>query len=107
MPAKQNIENITRYAGRLSAMGTESRLRIMQLLLAALSSFHCAFFSWRGGRDFSPMRAILWAPSGRPEMKRGKTNEAWLALQTKHQSDADQSLAKWNLLGKRISSVPA
>jgi hypothetical protein len=63
------------------------------------------FLAWRS--RFSPMRSILWAPSGRPEMKRGKTNEAWLALQTKHQSDADQSLAKWNLLGKRISSVPA
>ncbi len=35
MPAKQNIENITRYADMLSAMGTESRLRIMQLLLSA------------------------------------------------------------------------
>jgi ArsR family transcriptional regulator len=35
MPAKQNIENITRYADMLSAMGTEPRLRIMQLLLSA------------------------------------------------------------------------
>jgi len=35
MPEKQNIEKITRYADMLSAMGTEPRLRIMQLLLAA------------------------------------------------------------------------
>ena len=35
MPAKQNSENITRYADMFSAMGTESRLRIMQLLLSA------------------------------------------------------------------------
>jgi ArsR family transcriptional regulator, arsenate/arsenite/antimonite-responsive transcriptional repressor len=35
MPEKQKIENITRYADMLSAMGTESRLRIMQLLLSA------------------------------------------------------------------------
>ena len=35
MPEKQNIEKITRYADMLSAMGTESRLRIMQLLLSA------------------------------------------------------------------------
>jgi ArsR family transcriptional regulator len=35
MPKKQNLEQITRYAEMLSAMGTESRLRIMQLLLSA------------------------------------------------------------------------
>ena len=35
MREKQNIEKVTRYADMLSAMGTESRLRIMQLLLSA------------------------------------------------------------------------
>ena len=35
MNKKQNLEVITRYADMLSAMGTESRLRIMQLLLSA------------------------------------------------------------------------
>jgi ArsR family transcriptional regulator len=35
MPAKENLEQITTYADMLSAMGTESRLRIMQLLLSA------------------------------------------------------------------------
>ncbi len=35
MPEKQNIEKITRYADMFSAMGTESRLRIMQFLLSA------------------------------------------------------------------------
>ena len=35
MPAKQNSEQIIRYADMLSAMGTEPRLRIMQLLLSA------------------------------------------------------------------------
>ena len=35
MPGKQNLEQITRYADMFSAMGTESRLRIMQLLLSA------------------------------------------------------------------------
>jgi ArsR family transcriptional regulator len=35
MPKKQHLEQITRYAEMLSAMGTESRLRIMQLLLSA------------------------------------------------------------------------
>ena len=35
MPKKQNLEQVTRYADMLSAMGTEPRLRIMQLLLAA------------------------------------------------------------------------
>jgi ArsR family transcriptional regulator len=35
MLKKQNLEQITRYADMLSAMGTESRLRIMQLLLSA------------------------------------------------------------------------
>jgi DNA-binding transcriptional ArsR family regulator len=32
---KQDAETITRYADMLSAMGTEPRLRIMQLLLSA------------------------------------------------------------------------
>jgi ArsR family transcriptional regulator len=32
---KQNLEQVTRYADMLSAMGTEPRLRIMQLLLSA------------------------------------------------------------------------
>jgi len=32
---KQNSEEVTRYADMLSAMGTEPRLRIMQLLLSA------------------------------------------------------------------------
>ena len=32
---KQNLEQIIRYADMFSAMGTESRLRIMQLLLSA------------------------------------------------------------------------
>jgi ArsR family transcriptional regulator len=35
MREKQNIERITRYADMFSAMGTESRLRILQLLLSA------------------------------------------------------------------------
>ena len=35
MPKKQHLEQVTRYADMLSAMGTEPRLRIMQLLLAA------------------------------------------------------------------------
>jgi len=35
MREKQNPEQITRYADMFSAMGTESRLRIMQLLLSA------------------------------------------------------------------------
>ena len=35
MPKKQTTEQINRYADMLSAMGTESRLRIMQLLLSA------------------------------------------------------------------------
>jgi DNA-binding transcriptional ArsR family regulator len=35
MPAKQNSEQITRFADMLSAMGTEPRLRIMRLLLSA------------------------------------------------------------------------
>jgi ArsR family transcriptional regulator, arsenate/arsenite/antimonite-responsive transcriptional repressor len=35
MAKKQNLEQITRYADMLSAMGTEPRLRIMRLLLAA------------------------------------------------------------------------
>ena len=35
MSKKPNLEQITRYADMLSAMGTEPRLRIMQLLLSA------------------------------------------------------------------------
>ena len=35
MPRKQNHEQVTRYADMFSAMGTEPRLRIMQLLLSA------------------------------------------------------------------------
>ena len=35
MPKRQNLEGIARFADMLSAMGTESRLRIMQLLLSA------------------------------------------------------------------------
>jgi ArsR family transcriptional regulator len=38
MPAastKKNIEHVAKYADMLSAMGTEPRLRIMQLLLSA------------------------------------------------------------------------
>jgi ArsR family transcriptional regulator, arsenate/arsenite/antimonite-responsive transcriptional repressor len=35
MPAKQNHEHVARYADMFSAMGTEARLRIMQLLLSA------------------------------------------------------------------------
>src|ERR1700687_4636239 len=35
MRKKQNLEEVTHYADMLSAMGTESRLRIMQLLLSA------------------------------------------------------------------------
>ena len=35
MLKKQHLEQITRYADMFSAMGTESRLRIMQLLLSA------------------------------------------------------------------------
>ena len=35
MRKKQNREQIARYADMFSAMGTESRLRIMQLLLSA------------------------------------------------------------------------
>ena len=35
MPKKQNLEEITRFADMFAAMGTESRLRIMQLLLSA------------------------------------------------------------------------
>jgi len=33
--AKNNIEHVARYADMFSAMGTEARLRIMQLLLSA------------------------------------------------------------------------
>ena len=32
---KENLEQVTRYADMFAAMGTESRLRIMQLLLSA------------------------------------------------------------------------
>jgi hypothetical protein len=35
VPKKQDPEKIIRYADMLSAMGTEPRLRIMQLLLSA------------------------------------------------------------------------
>jgi ArsR family transcriptional regulator len=35
MPKKENLKQVVRYADMLSAMGTESRLRIMQLLLSA------------------------------------------------------------------------
>ena len=35
MARKHNIEQVARYADMLSAMGTEPRLRIMQLLLSA------------------------------------------------------------------------
>lgn len=35
MTAKKNTEQVTKYADMLSAMGTEPRLRIMQLLLSA------------------------------------------------------------------------
>jgi DNA-binding transcriptional ArsR family regulator len=35
MSKKPNLEQITRYADMLSAMGTEPRLRIMRLLLSA------------------------------------------------------------------------
>jgi len=35
MAKKQNLEQIARYADMLSAMGTEPRLRIMQLLLSS------------------------------------------------------------------------
>ena len=35
MLKKQNLEQIIRYADMFSAMGTEARLRIMQLLLSA------------------------------------------------------------------------
>jgi DNA-binding transcriptional ArsR family regulator len=35
MARKQNLEQIARFADMLSAMGTEPRLRIMQLLLSA------------------------------------------------------------------------
>ena len=33
--AKKSLEQVTRYADMFSAMGTEARLRIMQLLLSA------------------------------------------------------------------------
>jgi ArsR family transcriptional regulator, arsenate/arsenite/antimonite-responsive transcriptional repressor len=35
MPKKENLEQVVRYADMLSAIGTEPRLRIMQLLLSA------------------------------------------------------------------------
>ena len=35
MPKKQHLEEVARFADMFSAMGTESRLRIMQLLLSA------------------------------------------------------------------------
>ena len=34
-PIKKNLEQVARYADMFSAMGTEPRLRIMQLLLSA------------------------------------------------------------------------
>jgi DNA-binding transcriptional ArsR family regulator len=34
-PSKKNSKQVAKYADRLSAMGTEPRLRIMQLLLSA------------------------------------------------------------------------
>lgn len=34
-PAKKDTEQVTKYADMFSAMGTEARLRIMQLLLSA------------------------------------------------------------------------
>jgi ArsR family transcriptional regulator, arsenate/arsenite/antimonite-responsive transcriptional repressor len=34
-PARKSTEQVTKFADMLSAMGTESRLRIMQLLLSA------------------------------------------------------------------------
>jgi ArsR family transcriptional regulator, arsenate/arsenite/antimonite-responsive transcriptional repressor len=37
MQRKQCLEQVSRYADMLSAMGTEPRLRIMQLLLSAHS----------------------------------------------------------------------
>jgi DNA-binding transcriptional ArsR family regulator len=33
--ARKNTENVAKYADRFAAMGTEARLRIMQLLLSA------------------------------------------------------------------------
>ncbi len=33
--AKKSVEQVAKYAGMFSAMGTEARLRIMQLLLSA------------------------------------------------------------------------
>lgn len=35
IPSKTNLENVARYADMFAAMGTEARLRIMQLLLSA------------------------------------------------------------------------
>jgi ArsR family transcriptional regulator len=35
VPSKKNLENVTSYADMFAAMGTEARLRIMQLLLSA------------------------------------------------------------------------
>jgi ArsR family transcriptional regulator len=35
VPSKKNMERVARYADMFSAMGTEPRLRIMQLLLSA------------------------------------------------------------------------
>ena len=35
MPEKESLEQVARFADMLSAIGTESRLRIMQLLLSA------------------------------------------------------------------------
>jgi hypothetical protein len=38
MLKRQNLEEIARFADMLSAMGTESRLRIMQLLLSPIQT---------------------------------------------------------------------
>ena len=35
LPARKNAEQVAKYADMFSAMGTEARLRIMQLLLSA------------------------------------------------------------------------
>ncbi len=35
IPSKTNLENVIRYADMFAAIGTEARLRIMQLLLSA------------------------------------------------------------------------
>ena len=42
---KKNMENVAKYADMLSAMGTEPRLRIMQLLLSMHPDGLVAFFA--------------------------------------------------------------